>query len=98
MNPQPNIPQPAIPQSHADAHLHPHTHPHTHTHVRCAVRPARHHYPENVRFCAFLLQQKLVVRSIPANRYPKLRDYDRNMRACAPTVHDIDQQTPETPP
>ena len=26
MNPQPNIPQPAIPQSHADAHLHQHTH------------------------------------------------------------------------
>ena len=38
MNPQPNIAQPAIPQSHADAHLHPHTHAHTHTHTH--HRPA----------------------------------------------------------
>ena len=39
MNPQPNIPQPAIPQSHADAHLHPNTH--THTHHRPAIARLR---------------------------------------------------------
>ena len=39
MNPQPNIAQPAIPQSHADAHLHPHTH--THTHPRPAIARLR---------------------------------------------------------
>ena len=39
MNPQPNIAQPAIPQSHADAHLHPHTH--THTHHRPAIARLR---------------------------------------------------------
>ena len=40
MNPQPNIAQPAIPQSHADAHLHPHTH-HRPPLARLRPSPAR---------------------------------------------------------
>ena len=44
MNPQPNIPQPAIPQNHADApalaHLHPHTH-HRPALARLRPSPAR---------------------------------------------------------